>query len=581
MDDSEARFAAAVQLHRQGRVGEAEQIYRQLLETNPGHPEVGHLLGVALLHRGRLAEAGPLLEAAIASIPLRPDFRLNFANYLYRSGSEPAALAAYRSVLALEPSSVEAWFNIALISRRAGRLDDAIAGYRRGLAVNPIDAPAQASLGGALYEGSHPRAAVAAYRRSLAIDREPIANSGYLYVLEFDESTSPEMHQIERRRWAHAHLPARAPLAAPPRSRDPERAIRIAFFAPGFDNGNALLIESFLRRRDPAQFHCTLYSNVPPRGETSRAFEALADTWRTVGGLDDGAFDRTIRADAIDILVDTANHVGGHRLAVFAGKPAPIQISGWSHGTGTGMTAMDYVVGDPITIPADECRHFVESVAYVPCRTAFPPPVSSPPVAPAPVSTGRSFTFGHLGRLSKVTKETIGIWHRVLAEAPATRIVLKADLANSATGFHRVVSRLGSDIDPDRIIAIGPKDRFANMTDYAEIDLALDTTPLAGPLTLWESLWMGVPAVTLRGTSQSARASMAMLTATGLTSFIAADEAAYVDLALGLARDPAPLVALRGGLRDRLASSAAGNPDRIAGAMSDLFRAAWRRWCAS
>ena len=577
MEGLEARFTAALDLHRRGHVAEAAQIYRELLGVVPGHADVSNLLGLALLHLGRTDEAGPLLQAAVAAEPSRAAFRLNLANLLSHSGDQPAALAQLRCALAIEPALPEAWFNTAHTCRKLRRLDEAIGGYRRGLAVAPNDAAAQASLGGSLYEGGQGRAAVSAFRRSLALCREPIANSGYLYVLEFDATTTPETHQRERRRWAHAHMPA-AGTPAEPATRDPDRPITIGFFAPSFDSAAPMMIEPFLRGHDSRDFRVVLYSGLPAQDDLGRLFARLAERWRTVGGLDDRAFGLAIREDRIDILVDTANHIGGHRLQVFAGRHAPIQVSGWCHGLGTGTKAFDYVIGDATLIPEDERRLFVERVFDVPCRTAFPPPTESPPVSPPPVTLGRPFTFGHLGRLSKVTDETARLWHRLLLRAPGTRLLLKADRETAALGTRRVVDLLSADIHPGRIVTIGPKSRFDNMADYANIDLALDPTPVAGPLTVWESLWMGVPPLVMRG-SLGARPSMSFLTATGLTHFIAQDEETYLRVALDLAQDPRPLLRLRYELRERLAASEAGNPEHIADAMSRAFRTMWRTYC--
>jgi predicted O-linked N-acetylglucosamine transferase (SPINDLY family) len=369
-------------------------------------------------------------------------------------------------------------------------------------------------------------------------------------------------------------------LPAKSADRDPDRPIVVGFFAPSFDSAAPLMIEPFLRGRDRGALRVVLYSSLPPRDELSRLFDSLADRWQTVGGLDDRAFGHAIRQDGIDILVDTANHIGGHRLPVFAGKHAPIQVSGWCHGLGTGSKAFDYVIGDPILVAQEERRLFVERFLDLPCRTAFQPPAESPPVSPSPSALGQPFSFGHLGRLSKVTEETARLWQRLLARAPDTRLLLKADLEMAAAGTDRVLRLLSSGIDRARIRIVGPKSRFDNMADYSAIDLALDPTPVAGPLTVWESLWMGVPVVTMRG-SYGSRPSMSILTAAGIPRFIATDEESYLRVALDLARDPMTLSSLRQELRQRLAASEAGNPERIADAMSRAFRTMWRAYCAS
>jgi tetratricopeptide (TPR) repeat protein len=157
MQEFEANLSAALDLHRRGMVADAAQAYRQLLGMVPGHAEVRHLLGVALLYLGNLPEAGQWLTAVVADYPLRPDFRLNLANCLSYSGDQAAAIAQLRCALALDPGFSAAWLNTAHIHRRARRFDQAIAGYRRGLTVTPNDAAAQASLGASLYEGARSR----------------------------------------------------------------------------------------------------------------------------------------------------------------------------------------------------------------------------------------------------------------------------------------------------------------------------------------------------------------------------------------------------------------------------------------
>jgi protein O-GlcNAc transferase len=244
------------------------------------------------------------------------------------------------------------------------------------------------------------------------------------------------------------------------------------------------------------------------------------------------------------------------------------------------MRAFDFIADDRFTIPDHERQLYVEEVLEIPRRATFPPPRHSPPVTPSPRSLGRPFTFGHLGRLAKVTDETLAIWRRVLLGVPGSRLVLKADVEAAGSRFRQVLDRLKADVAADRISVIGPKDRLANMADYGAIDLTLDTTPLAGPLTVWESLWMGVPAVALRGTTQSARASVSILASCGMEAFVADDAEAYVAVALRAACVPSTLIPLRAELRGRLERSEACDPHRAAASMSEALRTAWRRRCA-
>ncbi|MNV83851.1 hypothetical protein D3C71_1776780 [compost metagenome] len=88
----------------------------------------------------------------------------------------------------------------------------------------------------------------------------------------------------------------------------------------------------------------------------------------------------------------------------------------------------------------------------------------------------------------------------------------------------------------------------------ARVDVALDPFPFAGSTTTLETLWMGVPVVTLPGETFSSRHSLAFLSVAGVEGCIARHPADYVDRAAGWAADPARLAELRRTLRPRMAN---------------------------
>ena len=76
---------------------------------------------------------------------------------------------------------------------------------------------------------------------------------------------------------------------------------------------------------------------------------------------------------------------------------------------------------------------------------------------------------------------------------------------------------------------------------YNKIDIALDPFPSNGGTTSMDTLWMGVPFVTLAGQRFSSRMGVTILTNAGLSELIAADEDQYVEIAVALAMDDARL----------------------------------------
>ena len=201
--DAATSFASAVDLHRAGRLREAEQHYRQALAADPKHADSLHLLGVLAHQVGRNDAAIELIKKALAlndrvpefhyniglafgalgrfeeatthnrrAISLRPDYadaHLNLGNALNAQRRHEAALESYRRALSLRPGSPELHFNIANALAETGRADEAIGQFRQALALRPDYAEAHNNLGAALVARDQLAEAAACFRRALAL----------------------------------------------------------------------------------------------------------------------------------------------------------------------------------------------------------------------------------------------------------------------------------------------------------------------------------------------------------------------------------------------------------------------------
>ena len=87
-------------------------------------------------------------------------------------------------------------------------------------------------------------------------------------------------------------------------------------------------------------------------------------------------------------------------------------------------------------------------------------------------------------------------------------------------------------------------------------DLFLDTFPVCAHTTASDALWAGCPVLTLAGEAMASRVAASLLSALGLPELVTTDLETYEAAALGLARDPTRLTALRSRLA--IASHASG-----------------------
>jgi predicted O-linked N-acetylglucosamine transferase (SPINDLY family) len=157
----------AIALHQQGRLAEAETLYRQILLQDAKQPDALHLLGQIERHKGN-AQAG--LEMVERAISLRPDsapFRMTRGNTLRVMGRRPEAIAAYREALELNPDFADAHNNLGVALLETGDAPAAAGHFRRALEIRPAYPDAANNLGNALKATGDFDGAVDAYKRTL------------------------------------------------------------------------------------------------------------------------------------------------------------------------------------------------------------------------------------------------------------------------------------------------------------------------------------------------------------------------------------------------------------------------------
>lgn len=158
----------AVQLHQQGRLDQAEDLYRQVLAGTPDQFDALHLLGVIARQRGRAREAVDLIEAALRVDPNQARAHCNLGAALQDLGRAEAALASYDAALRLDPQYALAWDNRGNTLRRLQRPQEALDAYERALALRPDSADAWCHRAIVLLELGRPADAAASAERALA-----------------------------------------------------------------------------------------------------------------------------------------------------------------------------------------------------------------------------------------------------------------------------------------------------------------------------------------------------------------------------------------------------------------------------
>lgn len=151
LDPLEA-FKQAEALAQQGRVVEAEQIYRQLLRAFPN--EVAVLFNLALLvkSRGDLNEAEALLWRAVDWQPKSAALLNVLGVVLASRGKAEEAEAIYLRAIAIDAGDAELRYNLGILLERGGYGAEALESYRESIKLRPDHAAALTRIGALLID---------------------------------------------------------------------------------------------------------------------------------------------------------------------------------------------------------------------------------------------------------------------------------------------------------------------------------------------------------------------------------------------------------------------------------------------
>jgi predicted O-linked N-acetylglucosamine transferase (SPINDLY family) len=238
---------------------------------------------------------------------------------------------------------------------------------------------------------------------------------------------------------------------------------------------------------------------------------------------------------------------------------------------------IDYVLGDPHVTPPQDDDYFTEKVWRLPeTRWCFTPPNADVEVSVPPAVNNGYATFGCFNNVTKVNDEVMALWTKVLNAIPNSRLLLKAKQFRDHLVRESIIQRFAAQgINSKRISLEGPEVRQKYFAAYNKIDITLDPFPFTGGTTSVESLWMGVPLVTLAGGSLISRQGVGVLMNAGLPDWIAEDEESYLAKAVLFASDLDKLVMLRSGLRSQVLASPLFDAPRFA---RNIENALWAMW---
>lgn len=528
---------------------------------NPGQMEVLFGLGVEYYHSGCNAEAVELFDNLIDKYPSLPILHHWRGVTLAELGRSDEACFAFKEALRIQPEYCETLIALGGLLAKARRLEEAESYLNKAIHLNAESSAAYTDIAG-IYrlQGRHTEA-MACFRRAFVLspNSKSLANN-LLYFMCYPDNITPEENAQEHKRICGRLFPEHEKREFRSGQLDQKAHLRIGYISGDlYSHSVAFFMEPVLIHHDRKKFSIYCYSNRNVADLTTERLKNLDVQWREVFGLSAENVAKLIEDDGIDLLVDLSGHTAGNRLDVCAMRPAPIQVSWLGYPHSTGMTQIDYYLSDNQCDPVGMTDHlYSERVWRLPrVFCCYLPPIEFPPIAPAPFLLNGMITFGSFNNFAKLTDTAVNLWAEILKKVPGSQLLLKS----FATGGEAVQDTLRArfsdlGIATNRIVMVPyAAGSLQHLAQYACIDIALDTYPYNGTTTTCESLWMGVPVVTLAGRTHLSRVGVSLLSSVGLMETVAETPDLYIELAVKLANDPKRLLLLREKLRGMMAIS--------------------------
>ncbi len=603
-------------------IDDAVASYRRALEIEPDYAEVHNNLGIALQNLGRLDEAMTSYSLALGIKPdyeqahynlgnvlkdlnrfddavtsyrraleIKPDYaeaHKKLGNVLQGLGRVYDAEARYLRALEFKPNFAEVHNNLGIIQQELGRIDKAMASLHQALEIKPDFAEAHNNLGRSQRGLGQLNDAAASYRRALEIKPDfAEAYSNLLFLFSYNSLLDSHEYLSFARGWERSCVPAPDIQAARYRTfqRPPHsgRRLKVGYVSGDYrQHAVSYFIEQLLASHDQTRIELFAYSTQVRRDAITERLQALAEHWVPLMGSDAATRER-MEADGIDVLIDLSGHTQHNRLGVFARRAAPVQAHYLGFMASTGLTEMDYWIGDAVLTPASTDSHFCERVWRLPRVW-----VSYDGKRDAPVSDWRPAQdgvvwLGSFNNLGKLTPATCALWAKVLHALPEGRLLLKTKELSDSGNRQRILDTMaGHGIPLGRIElqdGSATLDWPTHMAYYDRLDIALDPVGgVGGGTTTCDALWMGVPVISLEGDRMASRMTASMLDAIGRPEWIASSEVEYLDKTVTLARDVEQRRALRFRQRDRMATSPLCDGRGLATALENAYFEMFKRW---
>ena len=578
----EAWRALAQVLYQQKRLTEAEGALETALELEPGRIDSLRQLGWVYVADHRLGHAELVFLSASERSPRDPVVLLELAEVRLRAGRFAEGLKTLEQLHVLRPD----WLSARMLEARL-LTEGAVACQNPQWRVQALErcrslldgsAPVLVRLFGLGVEEARALCALLPWPEWKNHCQQALAQAtishGYRYLEQLARISSTAFPQVPWFSFAGLYAASLNPAGDPAElaalarrafrqlkletglsknwgaklyNRKSER-LRIAYLV---SQQHERLLLPVLAGHDSSQTEIFVYSQLPLAGLPAHIHrhplvpEALADS---------------CAANRVDVVIDAGGlhpfEGQDQLLAQYARRLAPLQI-GWLGCWGTSGGLFDVLLSDAASLPPTHEHHYTEAVWRLEGgQWSWSPPEQAPTPLPPPSRSSGRITFGVTARGLRLNAACLDAFARIVLAVPESCIRFIGLVGSDWPQRRELLERMAAHGIGEERVEFDPPRTYEGLQSWLQqVDLVLDSFPGNGGLSTLDTLWMGVPVISLAGQWAGARQGLSILSALGLEAWVAESEQDFMAKAVQLAQDATALATHRVSLRQQMRAS--------------------------
>jgi predicted O-linked N-acetylglucosamine transferase (SPINDLY family) len=486
-----------------------------------------------------------------------PEALSNKANTLFALKDYQGALGSYNKAIALKPDYAEAFHNRGNLYRELKQFENAKLDYEKALCLKP--------------DYDYVRGVIFASKMNLcdwnnlkeewrdlqdAIKRSEKVIAPFLTI---PISESVEIQREVGQTWVREkyQLATKSLVHFPKKTNS--KKITIGYFSADFhDHATMYLMAEVFELHDKSKFEVIGFSfGRDKQDDMRRRAVAAFDQFHDVRDKSDEEVAQLSRTLGVDIAVDLKGYTLDSRVGIFAQRAAPIQVNFLGYPGTMGAGFIDYIIADRTVIPEKFRDLYSEKVAYLP--HSYQPNDRRREIANRKFTRqecglpDNAFVYCSFNANYKINPDVFDVWMEILRSVEDSVLWLLGGNQTAIINLRSEAEKRG--VDPNRLIFADHMKLSEHLARHELADLFLDTWPCSAHTTASDSLWAGLPVLTLPRETFASRVAASLLMQLDLAELISSNESDYSNMAVELGKNPVQLSRYRKILKGKLKTS--------------------------